>query len=336
MEHWRSTLVTKPITEKEFEDHLSFLRGEVNKGLRRLPLDETPAYLYDPVRYVLNGKGKRLRPILLHLVGQVFDADPQDLLVAGLAVELLHNFTLVHDDIMDDDDIRHGQATVHSKWDASTAILAGDGIYAIGQLMISQVSRRQLDAIRAFNQATLMVCEGQAFDKEFEHNSDITLDQYFMMVQKKTGWLLGLCAELGGILGDQNGELLERLRSYGLNLGKTFQIQDDILEIFAHKETMGKSLGSDILSGKQTVLTILARTNKPMEWVSLNRRLRQRNLNDSLPEYRSFFELTGIKSKAEEMAATFANQARADLEIIPVEKRKSLERFTNYVLNRKK
>ena len=189
-----------------------------------------------------------------------------DLLNAGLAVELLHNFTLVHDDIMDQDSLRHGKATVHKKWDESTAILAGDGIYAIAQILITKVGVNPLKAVHAFNKATLYVCEGQAYDKEFENDNEIKFDQYLKMIKKKTGWLIGFCAELGGILGNQSDTTINELRSYGLNLGIAFQIQDDILEIFSDSKSMGKSLGSDLIAGKQTILTVLSRQNDEIEW----------------------------------------------------------------------
>ncbi len=174
---------------KTFQDKVADLRDRFNSVLRDYPLSDRPNYLYDPIRYVLKGEGKRLRPILVYLVGSVYNADDSDLINAGLAAELLHNFTLVHDDIMDQDDIRHGQLTIHKKWDESTAILTGDGIYAIAQLLITEVKINQLTAIKAFNKATLFVCEGQAYDKEFENNHSVTLDDYLLMIEKKN-WLV--------------------------------------------------------------------------------------------------------------------------------------------------
>ncbi|RMF07197.1 MAG: polyprenyl synthetase family protein [Candidatus Neomarinimicrobiota bacterium] len=319
-----------------FLKHLEEIRSSTNRALRQLPLSAKPVYLYGPVQYILEGEGKRLRPILVHLSGEAFGANAEDLVNASLAVELLHNFTLVHDDIMDHDDTRHGKPTVHFKWDESTAILAGDGLYAIGQLCISKLSTGQLEAVRAFNQATLMVCEGQAFDKEFEENDAISLDDYFTMIEKKTGWLLGLCAELGAILGRKDLAVREALRAYGLNLGKTFQIQDDLLEIYSDSHQMGKSLGSDVLAGKQTVLTILARDQWKEEWISLNQSLKNKPVAQKLEQLRTFFDRRGIHSRAQEYAREFSRKALATLKVIPDEKRKALELFTDYVLNRKK
>jgi len=325
----------KQVTES-FLKRLESIRYATNQALRELPLEDSPVYLYEPVRYILDGEGKRLRPILVHLTGEAFDAQPEDILNASLAVELLHNFTLVHDDIMDHDDIRHGKPTVHFKWDESTAILAGDGLYAIGQLCISKLKTGQLDAVRAFNQATLMVCEGQAYDKEFEENNLISLSQYFTMIEKKTGWLLGLCAELGAILGNQDDNTRAHLQSYGLNLGKTFQIQDDLLEIYSDTSMMGKSLGSDVLSGKQTVLTILAREQYPQEWKSFYNHVRSLDMGDTLQQLRTFFIEQGIRELAERKAQECGTQAKESVKVIPEEKRKPLEAFTDYILNRKR
>lgn len=319
-----------------FLNRLEIIREETNRELHQLPLEDAPVYLYAPVKYILEGDGKRLRPILVHLAGEAFGATPDDILNASLGVELLHNFTLVHDDIMDQDNIRHGKPTVHFKWDESTAILAGDGLYAIGQLCMSKLQRGQLEAVRAFNQATLMVCEGQAYDKEFEENTDITLNQYFTMIEKKTGWLLGLCAELGAILGEQDGEIRKHLRGYGLNLGKTFQIQDDLLEIYSDTGKMGKSLGSDVMAGKQTVLTILAREQIPSEWSAFYKMARSMDMKATLRELRQFFNEHGIHEMARTQSIGFGLKAKECLQVIPADKRQNLEKFTDYILNRKR
>ncbi len=172
----------------------------------------------------------------MHLSGQAHDADPDDLMKVAIAVELLHNFTLVHDDIMDGDKTRHGQPTVHQQWDASSAILSGDGLFVLSQLILTG-----LPPIihQRFNEVTLAVCEGQGMDKEFEHDVSITMGQYLIMIGKKTGSLLGLCAELGALLGGVNKEDAHHLFEFGLNLGLAFQIQDDFLEIFGDESTMG-------------------------------------------------------------------------------------------------
>ena len=319
-----------------FLDHIEQLRFEINEKLQSFPLESEPKYIYDPIKYIMDGKGKRLRPIIVNLVGTVYDANKNDLINAGLAVELLHNFTLVHDDIMDNDQLRHGKATVHTKWDDSTAILAGDGIYAIGQILITQVKTNPLKAVHAFNKATLIVCEGQAYDKEFEHNYNIKLDQYLTMIKKKTGWLIGFCAELGGLLGNQPDSVINELHSYGLNLGIAFQIQDDILEIFSDSKSMGKSLGSDLIAGKQTILTVLARQNDPKGWKQQQNRIANSDIKEALENIRGYFIENGILEEAKKMTRIYTESAQNNLLIIPKEKRTQLEQLTEFVWKRKK
>ncbi len=319
-----------------FLDHIEQLRFEINERLQSFPLDSEPKYIYDPIKYIMDGRGKRLRPIIVNLVGTVYGASKEDLLNAGLAVELLHNFTLVHDDIMDQDSLRHGKATVHKKWDESTAILAGDGIYAIAQILITKVKTNPLNAIHAFNKATLYVCEGQAYDKEFENNYGIVLDQYLTMIKKKTGWLIGFCAELGGILGNQPDSVINELQSYGLNLGIAFQIQDDILEIFSDSKSMGKSLGSDLIAGKQTILTVLARQNDAVSWKQKWEEIMNNDLLLAIKKFRIYFEKNSILESAKNMTKKYTEAAQNNLQIIPKEKRAQLEQLTEFVWKREK
>ena len=294
--------------------------------MKKVPVHETPRYLYDPIDYIISGKGKRLRPILVHLSGQAHEADPSDLMKAAIAVELLHNFTLVHDDIMDGDETRHGQSTVHKKWDDSTAILSGDGLFVLSQLILSG-----LPPIihQRFNEVTLAVCEGQGMDKEFEHDASITMGQYLIMIGKKTGALLGLCAELGALLGGENKEDVHHLFEFGLNLGLAFQIQDDFLEIFGDESTMGKTLGSDIREGKQTALTILAREKNPENWSAFMVK------SPSISDYKSYFEMNGIKADSEKVIEHYIERAWQGLDVIPKEKQDHLNQFVLMILNRK-
>ena len=190
-------------TTKSFQKHIQFLRNDIEKAIHQIPLDKSPTYFYDPIKYVLNGKGKRLRPILVHLTGQVYSSDPEGLMKAAIAVELLHNFSLVHDDIMDEDDVRHGQPSVHKKWDNASAILAGDGLFVLSHLILTGLSPY---VHQRFNEVTLAICEGQGMDKEFEDDASITMGNYLVMIGKKTGSLLGLSAEVGALIADGSKE----------------------------------------------------------------------------------------------------------------------------------
>ncbi len=309
-----------------FPDHIRFLKGEIETALKKIPLNNSPAYLYDPLKYILKGKGKRLRPILVHLAGKAFQADPHMLMKAAMAVELLHNFTLVHDDMMDGDAMRHGQETVHNKWDDATAILSGDGLFAISQLMLTDMPAT---VHQRFNEVAVTICEGQGMDKEFENDASISMGAYLVMIGKKTGSLLGLCAEMGALIGNADQKTAHHLFDFGLNLGLAFQVQDDYLEIFGDASSMGKSLGSDIHAGKQTALTILAREKNPEQWNDFFRN------NDSIGSYQKYFEQDGIKTEAESVTKHYIEKAQEGLSVIEKENRDDLGQFANMILNRK-
>jgi geranylgeranyl pyrophosphate synthase len=314
-----------------FNELITFIRKEVNRDLKRLPIPERPVYLYEPIRFVLRGNGKRFRPILVHLAGRANNADPDSLMKIALAVELLHNFTLVHDDIMDNDDMRHGQAAIHSKWDESTAILAGDGINAIAQILLSGIPDRSNAICRFFNQATLEVCEGQALDKEFENDLSITEDQYLEMIEKKTGSLLGACAALSATLVGAEQEVINYFDQFGRALGNGFQIHDDLLEIYGNPNEMGKSLGSDIAEGKQTMMVIKARNLFGKEWGEI---IGDLDRIDFMDKIRSFFTENGIENETKDLAQTYFNLARNSLEKIDGINCSELFDFVNLVETR--
>jgi len=314
-----------------FNELITFIRKEVNRDLKRLPIPKRPVYLYEPIRFALSGNGKRFRPILVHLAGRANNADPDSLMKIALAVELLHNFTLVHDDIMDNDDMRHGQAAIHSKWDESTAILAGDGINAIAQILLSGIPDRSNAICRFFNQATLEVCEGQALDKEFENDLSITEDQYLEMIEKKTGSLLGACAALSATLVGAVQEVINYFDQFGRALGNGFQIHDDLLEIYGNPNEMGKSLGSDIAEGKQTMMVIKARNLFGKEWGEI---IGDPDRIDFMDKIRSFFTENGIENETKGIAQTYFDLARNSLEKIDGINCSELFDFVNLVETR--
>ena len=314
-----------------FNELITFIRKEVNRDLKRLPIPKRPVYLYEPIRFALSGNGKRFRPILVHLAGRANNADPDSLMKIALAVELLHNFTLIHDDIMDNDNMRHGQAAIHSKWDESTAILAGDGINAIAQILLSGIPDRSNAICRFFNQATLEVCEGQALDKEFENDLSITEDQYLEMIEKKTGSLLGACAALSATLVGADQEVINYFDQFGRALGNGFQIHDDLLEIYGNPNEMGKSLGSDIAEGKQTMMVIKARNLFGKEWGDI---IGDPDRLDFMDKIRSFFTENGIENETKGLAQTYFDLARNSLEKIDGINCSELFDFVNLVETR--
>ena len=219
-----------------FEEHIQFIQSQTNKALAKItPKLNSSKYFYNPIDYVIKGRGKRLRPVLVHLSGQAYDAQPDDLMKLGIAVELLHNFSLVHDDIMDNDSMRHGQPAVHYKWDIPTAILAGDGLFTLAQLSLVGLDSY---IFQRFNEVALEVCEGQGMDKEFENDHSIDMDDYIQMIGKKTACFLGMCSELGAVLGGAPEKEAVNIYKFGYFLGLAFQIKDDYLEIFGNEESL--------------------------------------------------------------------------------------------------
>ncbi len=225
----------------------------INKELLYIYKDG-PKSLVSPISYVLRNPGKRIRPLLTLMIADSFSENNQrEKLKAALAVEILHNFTLVHDDIMDADSLRHGHPTVHKKWDDATAILSGDALLALSLKTINEISINHKLIISSFINGLIAVCEGQALDKEFELESNINKNQYNHMIELKTGHLLGLSAELGALVGKANPVNVKIMKEFGLLIGRAFQIQDDLLEIQSTNDKMGKTLGTDLLFFKKNV-----------------------------------------------------------------------------------
>jgi geranylgeranyl diphosphate synthase type II len=223
-----------------------------------------PRSLMVPLKYVLSGGGKRLRPVLLLLAYEAVSSKPKGLrmsdgvLNAALAVEALHNFTLVHDDIMDDAPSRRGRATVHSKWDENTAILVGDELVALAyRTLLRTRSPRIGQVLKIFTDGLLEVCEGQGLDKEFEQRRDVTLAEYLKMIEMKTGRMVSVGLEIGALLGGGNTFEVDALRRFGYHVGRAFQIQDDLLDVIGD-ERFGKKIGGDIVEGKKTFLLLQA------------------------------------------------------------------------------
>jgi geranylgeranyl diphosphate synthase type II len=235
------------------------LRALINERLRGVIGTERPASLYEPARYALETGGKRIRPILVLLACEASGGDPAAAVDAGVAVEILHNFTLVHDDIMDNADQRRGRATVHRRWDANTAILVGDALIGVAYEVLLRSRTPRLGELAAcFTRGMIDVCEGQSYDKDFELRAEVTLDEYFEMIHKKTGRLVAMSAELGAIIGGSDDGARAALVAYAEHLGRAFQIRDDLLDAVADERRFGKAIGGDILEGKKTFLLVTA------------------------------------------------------------------------------
>lgn len=232
-------------------------RNQIDQALQDLFFERKPALLYEPMAYPVLAGGKRLRPILVLLSQQLVGRNGNDTIQAGLAIELLHTFTLVHDDIMDHDDKRRGLPTVHKKWDEPTAILSGDGLVTLAYDTLLAIDHPSVvEAAKVFTEGLLILCEGQALDKAFETQNHVSMSEYEEMIQKKTAKLIEVSCEIGAILGNASREQVNHVKQYAYDLGMAFQIQDDLLDLIGNEKDLGKPVGSDLYEKKKTFLVI--------------------------------------------------------------------------------
>ncbi len=298
------------------------LRQAVEEGIQDLVHlhDRGPASLYAPVRYVLEGEGKRLRPIVLLLVARSLGVETQRALPAALAVEVFHTFTLVHDDVMDHAHERRGRATVHQKWDENTAILCGDYLMGLSYDLLAQLETPHLSRIiRTFHRMVARLCEGQALDEHFETRTDVSVPEYLGMIGGKTGALLELSLELGGLLGDAPASTLEALRASGIHLGKAFQIQDDLLDLTANPDRWGKPIGADLIEAKRAYLllrTLQVAEGKSYDWFA--RILSNGGLAASeVDEARTRMDALGVLSETRTLVTDSYQKGLAGLRQLP-------------------
>ena len=231
----------------------------VNQGLESLPYDRKPTSLYDPIRYVLSLGGKRIRPVLMLLGYNLFKENPEDILMTALGLETYHNYTLLHDDLMDNADVRRGCPTVHKKWDANTAILSGDSMLVLAYQRVAQCDAKFLpQALSLFTETALEIGEGQQFDMDFETRNDVTEDEYIEMIRLKTSVLLACALKMGALLAGASSQDADLLYQFGEKIGLAFQLQDDLLDVYGNPKVFGKAIGGDITSNKKTYMLINA------------------------------------------------------------------------------
>lgn len=231
----------------------------IDKALEKVEFPASPENLYDPIRYILSLAGKRIRPQLVFLGADIFGyTDYENVLPASRAIEFFHNFSLIHDDIMDRAPLRRGKSTVHQKWNDNVAILSGDALLVKAYQELAQCPHDVVPSLLiSFNKVALEVCEGQQMDMDFESRDDVFQEEYIEMIRLKTSVLLGGALEMGAIIANASAENRQRIYEFGVNLGIAFQLQDDILDAFGDPVTFGKQVGGDILVNKKTILHIL-------------------------------------------------------------------------------
>jgi len=244
-----------------FKMELSTLNYEkfIEEKIAELAINRAPLELYEPIRYILSLGGKRLRPQLIFISNSLFEENIEDCAYAALAVELFHNFTLIHDDIMDNAPLRRGKATVHEKWNVNTGILSGDTMLVVAFAQINKIkSPRIREIYDVFNITAIEVCEGQQFDMNYETQEQVSVEDYLEMIRLKTAVLLGGSLKIGAIIGNASFADGQKIYAFGENLGMGFQLMDDYLDVYGDPEKFGKQIGGDIISNKKTYLLLNA------------------------------------------------------------------------------
>ncbi|SNZ04596.1 geranylgeranyl diphosphate synthase, type I [Natronoarchaeum philippinense] len=340
--------------EKRVLDAVKQRRERVNDAIpEELPITD-PERLYEASRYLLDAGGKRLRPTVLLLVAEALaDADADDVdyrsfpslndsvvdvMAAAVSVEVIQSFTLIHDDIMDDDDLRRGVPAVHREYDLETAILAGDTLYSMAfeiMLETGAPADRTVRALDVLASTCTKICEGQALDVEFETRSEVLPEEYLEMVEHKTAVLYGASACVPALLLGADDETVEQLYGYGIDVGRAFQIQDDVLDLTVPSEQLGKQRGSDLVEGKQTLLTLHAR-NQGVDVDSLVdaesvEAVTESEIDDAVAE----LEAAGSIDYARETAADLVESGKDRLQVLPDnEQRYLLEQLADYLIER--
>lgn len=330
----------KPSQQKKFSDIYEKERKKINIRLEKVFSKREPRSLYEPSSYIISGEGKRLRPLLVLLTAKVVGGKFDVAYNAAVAVELLHNFTLVHDDIMDNADKRRGRLTLHKKYNESTAILVGDSLLSIAyEYLIKDCKNNAKNIFNSFTNGLVEVCEGQALDTEFESRRNVSLDEYMSMIKMKTASMIKMCCEIGSTLGGGSKKSIKGITLYGLNLGIAFQIQDDLLDITADEEKFGKRIGGDLMEGKKTYLFIKAlekakgEDRKALLKVIENKGIRINQVN----KYKELYEKLNVIDDAKNSINYYTKKALKSLYVIKNENdRKILIWLADILLKRNK
>ena len=295
---------------------------DINKEILNLDWKREPYGLYEPIEYTLAAGGKRVRPQLAMIANQMFGENDEDVLPAALALEVFHNFTLLHDDVMDKADVRRGRPTVHVKWNENTAILSGDQMLIEAYKLLSGVPTDKLPRVlQLFNKMATEICEGQQYDVDFESQEHVTIEEYLKMIRLKTSVLLATALQIGGYIAGANEEQQEALYQFGINVGLGFQIQDDILDVWGDPKTFGKAVGGDISCNKKTFVYLEAKRrlgdeaigNELQQWYS-------QVLEDNttkIAAVKEIFEQLDVRTACEKMVEDYTQKALALLNQLP-------------------
>lgn len=300
-----------------------------------------PKNLYEPINYILDLGGKRLRPVLTLMATEVFDGNYKEALNAALSIEVFHNFSLIHDDIMDEAPLRRGQQTVHEKWDTNTGILSGDAMLIMAYQLFENYKPEAFQALaKLFSKTALEVCEGQQYDVDFETRNDVTIPEYLKMIEYKTAVLVGAAMQMGAIVANASNNDQNNIYDFGKNLGIAFQLQDDYLDAFGDPKTFGKQVGGDIIENKKTYLYL-----KALEFSNDSDKQELTQLFTSNPEdtatkilkAKAFFISSGSADATKQAIKDYTNKAFSVLETLNISENKKslLKDFGNNLMNRR-
>ena len=313
------------------------LRDIIEYQLENLTLPNVPKNLYDPIKYVLSIGGKRTRPALTLIAHQLFNNKLKKSYMPALAVELFHNFTLIHDDIMDRAIIRRNKKTVHEKWDNNIAILAGDAMLIQAYKLLSHSEEAVLkDLILTFNDTAIKVCEGQQLDMDFQFRHDVTVVDYLTMIEYKTAYLLASALVIGGITAFASIEERRLLFDFGINIGIAFQLKDDLLDVFGKTDTFGKEIGGDIRMNKKTILYLqaLELANRDQKEKLEYYFSHSEDINKKVEEVKKIFTDLSIPLFVEEKMKEYHEKAIQSLNLIKSENKDPLFLFTEQLFDR--
>ncbi len=301
---------------------LEELSGILEKALANLNLPEDPKNLYKPIQYVLSSGGKRIRPILTLAACNMFKEKIDQAVYPALAVEVFHNFTLLHDDIMDNADLRRGKETVHKKWNNNVAILSGDAMTVLAYKLLVKTDKQFIaPIIDVFNEFSIGVCEGQQYDMDYESMKYVTQEEYTKMIELKTAVLLKGALQIGAIIGEARDSDIHEIGEFGKNIGIAFQLQDDLLDAYADSTVFGKKQGGDIVANKKTILTIKAFNNaKGSNLEDLHNFYQTTTLDAAIkvPEVIKIFDDTKVKEETELLISNYYVKALESIEKIEV------------------
>lgn len=315
---------------------------KVNEYIDNMPYERQPQSLYEPIRYVLSIGGKRIRPVLMMLGYSLFKSDPESIVTTAMGLETYHNFTLLHDDFMDNAPIRRGHKTVHEKWDANTAILSGDTMLIMAYKLISSCPAEKLQpVIQLFTETALEIDEGQQYDIEFETRNDVSEEEYIEMIRLKTSVLLACALKIGAILAGASEKDADLLYKFGESIGLAFQLQDDYLDVYGDPTTFGKRIGGDIISNKKTYMLInaLAKADKEQHaeltrWINLSDFSEQ----EKVEAVTNLYNEIGIDRLAQEKINYYFEKGKRYLDEVSVadECKEELRRYTAKMMKRNK